>query len=146
MDLDHLGAYIRAYATRNQPEGVNISGLRFSAAQLSNNFSNQHFTMSLIPVFICFHIAFLAAAIAGVSFQERPVSAVSLNPCTGIRRGQCISRGLAGNKSINSKSLSQNCKIRVTQSRQDQLNHVTKICYDDLSLFLPSETHVVCGL
>ncbi|HEY6806126.1 MAG TPA: hypothetical protein VI306_21275 [Pyrinomonadaceae bacterium] len=77
MGLDHLGAYSRACAIRNQPEEVNISGLRFSAAQLSSNFRNRHFTLSLIPVFICFHIAFLAAAIAGVSFQEKPVSAVS---------------------------------------------------------------------
>jgi hypothetical protein len=77
MGLDHLGAYSRAYAIRNQPEEVNISGLRFSAAQLSSNFRNRHFTMSLIPVFICFHVAFLAAAVAGVRFQERAVSAVS---------------------------------------------------------------------
>jgi hypothetical protein len=77
MGLDHLGAYSRAYAIRNQPEEVIISGLGFSSAQLSSNFRNRHFTMSLIPVFICFHIAFLAAAIAGVKFQERPVSAVS---------------------------------------------------------------------
>jgi len=77
MGLDHLGAYSRAYAIRHQSSEVNVSGMSFSAAQLSSNFRNRHFTMSLIPVFICFHVALLAAAIAGVSFQARPVSAVA---------------------------------------------------------------------
>ena len=81
MGLDHLGAYSRAYAIRNQRAEVDISGVRFSAAQLSSNFRNRHFTTSLIPVFICFHVAFLVAAIAGVRFQDWPVSgASSLTP------------------------------------------------------------------
>lgn len=71
MGLDHLGAYSRAYAIRHQAVKVqvHISGLSFSAAQLSSNFRNRHFTMSLIPVFICFHVALLAVAIAGVDRQ-----------------------------------------------------------------------------
>ncbi len=68
MGLDHLGAYSRAYAIRHQSTKVCISGESFSAEQLSSGFRNRHFTMSLIPVFICFHVALLSAAIAGVNF------------------------------------------------------------------------------
>jgi hypothetical protein len=69
MGLSHLGAYSRAYAIRHQKAKVEISGVRFSAAQLNSRFRNRHFTKALIPVFICFHLAFLMAAIAGVSFR-----------------------------------------------------------------------------
>jgi|ERR1043166_1937279 hypothetical protein len=74
MGLDHLGVYSRAYSIRNQQANVNISGLDFSAAKLSSNLRNRHFTMSLIPVFACFHIALLTAAIAGVNLQAPPGS------------------------------------------------------------------------
>ena len=71
MGLDHLGAYSRAYAIRNQPAEVEISGMTFSDAKLSKrSFRNRHFTIALIPVFICFHLAFLTAAIAGINFNH----------------------------------------------------------------------------
>jgi hypothetical protein len=80
MGLDQLGAYSRAYAIRNQSVKVHISGLNFSATQLSSNFRNRHFTISLIPVFICFHVALFAVAIAGVSLQA--VSGTEATPLT----------------------------------------------------------------
>jgi hypothetical protein len=72
MGLERLGVYSRAYAIRQLAEEVDISGIRFSSAKLSSSFRNRHFTMALIPVFICFHGALLAAAIARVSFHAGP--------------------------------------------------------------------------
>lgn len=71
MGVAHLGAYSRAYAIRHEPAGVqvHISGENFSAEQLSSSFRNRHFTMALIPVFICFHVALLTVAIAGVNLN-----------------------------------------------------------------------------
>jgi hypothetical protein len=93
MGLEQWGAYSRAYAIRHQPTAVHISGMSFSAAQLSSNFRNRHFTMALIPVFICFHVALFAAALAGVSLQapsatekavSNPAASPARNPATPV--------------------------------------------------------------
>jgi len=107
MGLDNLGAYSRAYAIRYGSAEVHISGMSFSAVQLSSNFRNRHFTMSLIPVFICFHVALLVAAIAGVSFQAQRESGAAPLTTPPAATEKAVSNPAAspasGQKTMNSR-------------------------------------------
>lgn len=72
MNLAHLGAYSRAWAIRHHTGSVDIAGASFSAAQLASRIRNRHFTLLLIPIFICMHAALFWFAIAGASLQAAP--------------------------------------------------------------------------